>query len=326
MEGVNLAIQTEGRVDTGPGQSQFERDGYTVLGGFFPPERIDRAVSAVRRLLEERSNEVVVDSLHTGKRTFWAHAANPQTRYFKFNDLYLMSDEVRALALDPELSSVLGDLLGEPAVLCNSLNFEKGSSQPKHIDSLYMTPRTPHALVGAWIALEDVHADAGPLVYVPGSHRIPLYTFNDGTHHATREESADWFDYIDVQIRLRGLKERTFLARKGDVFIWHAELVHGGSPIRDMKRTRGSMVCHYFGKDDCMERGMDLVPQHRGFWMRRLRQPVKLEPSAFGPACPFPERAYLERYPDVRECVEAKLIPSGEIHYRLHGFQEGRGV
>jgi phytanoyl-CoA hydroxylase len=282
--------------------------------------------SAVARLLAERPNEVVVDSLQTGRRTFWSQAANPKTRSFKFNDLYLMSQEVRDVALDCGLAQVLEDLLGEPAVLCNSLNFEKGSSQPKHIDSLYMTPRTPHSLVAAWIALEDVHPSAGPLIYYPGSHRIPLYTFNDGSHHATREESADWFDYIDVQIRLRGLKERSFLARKGDVFIWHADMVHGGGPILDHGRTRSSLVCHYFTEGDCLARGADLVPMNGAYWMHRLPQAVAVDPSAFGPGSPFPEETYLRRHPDVREAVEAKLCPSGECHYREFGFREGRGV
>ena len=263
---MNLAINHRRDVGAEVGQSQFERDGFAVLEGYFTPSQVDRAASAIRRLLDEKANEVVVDSLQTGRRSFWAQAAfSRKSTHYKFNDLFLMSPEVRELALDPGLTATLEDLLGEPPVLCNSLNFEKGSSQPKHIDSLYMTPRTPHSLIATWIAFEDVHPDSGPLVYFPGSHRIPLYTFNDGTHHASREEIVDWFDYIDVQIRLRGIKEKTLLARKGDVFIWHSDLVHGGSPIRDMKRTRSSMVCHYFGKDDCMERGDGPCPPARRF-------------------------------------------------------------
>jgi phytanoyl-CoA hydroxylase len=323
---MNLAISHASDLDSGVSRSQFERDGFAALEGYFAPQQIDRAAAAIRRLLDEKSNEVVVDSLHTGERTFWANAANPQTRHFKFNDLYLMSAEVRGVALDFALTSILAELLGEPAVLCNSLNFEKGSSQPMHIDSLYMTPRTPHALIATWIALEDVHPDAGPLVYYPGSHKIPLYTFNDGTHHASREESADWFDYIDVQIRLRGLKEKAFMARKGDVFIWHSDLVHGGSAIVDEELTRSSLVCHYFGETDCIERGMDIVPMHGGYWMKRLRQPVSADPDTFGPKCPFPEETYLRRHVDVREAVEQGLWPSGEVHYREVGFGEGRGV
>jgi ectoine hydroxylase-related dioxygenase (phytanoyl-CoA dioxygenase family) len=312
--------------EAGVSPSQFERDGCAALEGFFAPARVDRAASAVRRLLREFPQEIVVDCLQTGQRTFWSQAAHPETRHFRFNDLYLMSGEVRDLALDPVLTEALGELLGDSVVLCNSLNFEKGSSQPKHIDSLYMTPRTPHSLITAWIALEDAHPDSGPPVCYPGSHKIPLYTFNDGSHHASRDEIVDWFDYIDVQLRLRGLRERRLLARKGDVFLWHADLVHGGSPIADFRRTSAALVCHYFGAADCKGRAMELVPMNGGHWLKRMRQPIVVDPASFGPGFPFPEEGYLRRYPDVREAVEARLCASGEAHYRIYGFEEGRGV
>ena len=121
------------------------------------------------------------------------------------------------------------------------------------------------------------------MVFYPGSHRIPLYRFNDGTHRAAPEEEADWFDYIDVQIRLRGLKERKFMARRGDVVIEHAGLVHGGSPIRDFGRTRESMVCHYFGMADCRERELDLVVMNGGHWVRRMpRRSGSIRPPSAG--------------------------------------------
>jgi ectoine hydroxylase-related dioxygenase (phytanoyl-CoA dioxygenase family) len=323
---VNLAISHASDLEPAVSRSQFDRDGFAALEGFFSPAQVDRASSAVRRLLAERAREIVVDSLQTGQRTFWASAANPQTRRFKFHDLFLMSAEVRGLALDFGLSSILADLLGEPAVLCSSFNLERGTAQPMHIDSLSLTPRTPHSLVTAWIALEDVQPDAGPLVYFPGSHRIPLYVFNDGTHHANREEVGDWFDYIDVQIRLRGLKERVFMAKKGDVLVWHADMVHAGSPIENHRLSRSSLVCQYFGETDCIQRGMDIVPMHAGYWAKRLAHPVPADPATFGAAFPFPEEIYLKRNPDVREAVESGEWASGELHYRVLGFDEGRGV
>jgi len=323
---VNLATNQVSDAEQGVGLSEFERDGCASLEGFFTPGRADRAASAIRRVLRERPQEVVADCLQSGRRTFWAQASRPETRHFRFNDLHLMSEEVRDLALDGGLAAVLADLLGDAPVLCGSMSFEKGSSQPKHIDSLCMTPRTPHSLVTAWIAFEDVHPDSGPLVYYPGSHKIPLYTFNDGSHHASRDEIVDWFDYIDVQLRLRGLRGRKLLAEKGDVFLWHSDLVHGGSPIADFSRTCCSLVCHYFSATDCLERGMDIVPMNGGHWLRRLRPPVAVDPADFGPGLPFPEESYLRRYPDVREAVDARLCPSGESHYRLYGFDEGRGV
>lgn len=37
-----------------------------------------------------------------------------------------------------------------------------------------------------------------------------------------------------------------FYARKGDVFIWHANLIHGGNPVLGPKFIRKIMVLHYF--------------------------------------------------------------------------------
>src|SRR4051812_8282031 len=212
--------------------AQFERDGFLALPKFFSEEEIDRALAAAEQLKRERPHEIVVDDLAVGERTFLAAARDPQHGRFKFNDLYLQLSEVRDLALSPILSRLLRALLhGDRPVLCFSLNFVQGSAQPIHIDSLYMTPKTQAHLVATWTALEDVHPDAGPLVYYPGSHKIPLYTFSDGTHHARQDEMPGWTAYVEREMQSRGITAQTFLARKGDLFIWHSDLVHGGSAI-----------------------------------------------------------------------------------------------
>lgn len=38
----------------------------------------------------------------------------------------------------------------------------------------------PCTLMASWIALEDIVPGAGELAYYPGSHRHPLFLFNDG--------------------------------------------------------------------------------------------------------------------------------------------------
>jgi ectoine hydroxylase len=39
-----------------------------------------------------------------------------------------------------------------------------------------------------------------------------------------------------------------FLARKGDVLIWHHNLLHGGSPILDPTLTRRAMALFFYGQ------------------------------------------------------------------------------
>jgi ectoine hydroxylase-related dioxygenase (phytanoyl-CoA dioxygenase family) len=307
-------------------RDQFQRDGYLVLDRYFSPDRVQSLTTEMARLLQEHPLEVVVDSRITAQRTWWADTPFRDTERFKFNDLYLMSDCVRSMALDAPLAELLGVLLGEPAVLCNSLNFRKGSTDHVHIDSLFMTPRTPGSLIATWTALEDVHADAGPLTYFPGSHLIPLHHFSDGSRHAIRAEMPAWLDYIAAQLKTRGIEEKVFLARKGDVFIWHSDLVHSGSAIRDFRRTRTSFVCHYFGEADARALEADLVAHQGGYWMRRLPQPVLVPPEVFVAGRVFPEEQYLRRYPDVKGAVAAGAFASGWAHYEACGFKEGRGI
>jgi phytanoyl-CoA hydroxylase len=142
---------------------------------------------------------------------------------------------------------MVGLILDDEVVGCNSLTFEYGSMQPAHIDHIYMTPLTPRRLVASWIALEDVRSDAGPLSLWPGSHRLRPFDFG-GTYHYSPEKEGQHTSYVAEQASR--FPEFRFMARKGDVLLWHALLVHGGSPIDDRSRTRKSMACHYFGAAD----------------------------------------------------------------------------
>jgi phytanoyl-CoA hydroxylase len=176
-------------------------------------------------------------------------------------------------------------------VLCNSLSFEQGSAQTDHIDALFMTPRTPHHLVAIWVALEDCHADAGPLKYFAGSHRIEPWVFSTGSHHFVPDEMPAWRAYMDAEVARRGLTPETFAAQRGDVFIWSAYLLHGGSPIRDPARTRKSVVFHYYSQEDCIAQRCTIVPYQGGFWMHRPHQAVPGLGESQAP--PLPPDAWL---------------------------------
>ena len=47
-----------------------------------------------------------------------------------------------------------------------------------------------------------------------------------------------------MNAKTREMPLRRFQARKGDVFIWSADLAHGGSPIENPGLTRRSIVGH----------------------------------------------------------------------------------
>ena len=131
----------------------------------------------------------------------------------------------------------------------------KGSQQGVHSDSIHMTTYPLGYLTAAWIAFEDIHPDSGPLVYYPGSHRLPYVFSNDvgiSEQDFRQEGYKPYHDryepYIQALIRENGLTPHYFHAGKGDVLIWHANLLHGGSARKDLQRTRKALVCHFFVK------------------------------------------------------------------------------
>jgi phytanoyl-CoA hydroxylase len=257
-------------------KAALDRDGFLILPRFFSEARIDSFVAAVRSNVDARPPEVIVDLLDTNERKRLSSLTleQVQTLRMKVNDLYLTMPDVRDLALDPQLGQILNDCMTMPVALCNSLYLEKGSAQDPHVDAIYMTPKTPGHLLASWVALEDVHEDAGPLEYFPGSHLIPQWKFSDGSYHSVPSEMDQWEAYMDSQVSERGLRKESFFAKKGDVFIWHAHLLHGGGPINDPRRTRRSTVFHYFTAADSRKFGFKLIAHDATYWVKRGHPPI----------------------------------------------------
>ena len=105
------------------------------------------------------------------------------------------------MALDARLARVLGELLDSRPVLINTLSMNYGTQQKYHFDTFYMPPPTTNKMVAAWIALDDVGAENGPLRYVPGSHRIRPYRFSTGKLNVVKGEMRNftraWLRLLD---------------------------------------------------------------------------------------------------------------------------------
>jgi ectoine hydroxylase-related dioxygenase (phytanoyl-CoA dioxygenase family) len=245
--------------------------GYSVLPSFYSEDEISRIEEARANSWNGHAERLVVEDLVTGERLLLADVS-PEARRshrFKVNDEYLESSQIRWAALNERIIPILAELLGHRPVLCNSLALAHGSAQPYHADSLFMTPRTDGHLIAIWVALEDCHPDAGPLLYYPGSQLIPPYRFSNGGRHLVPDEEPQWRTYMDREIDARGLSLEKFAARKGDVFIWSANLLHGGAPIKNTSLTRKSIVFHFHSEADTRATFSPLVAESGAFWLYR---------------------------------------------------------
>ena len=163
--------------------------------------------------------------------------------------------------------------------------FLVGSEQDMHSDMFYMSPVTANQMLASWIAIDDVTEECGPLFYVPGSHKLAPHRFSDGSVKAIFSEVPDAVAATQKRMDDLGLRRERFLAKGGDVLIWHSQLVHGGDAIRDRSAKRTAIVTHYFSTCDvptgdlfCAERAdgsLLLVKDHLPVAANESSQPTE---------------------------------------------------
>ena len=263
-----------------PEQKQFwEQNGYLVLSGFFNPDEVRAVNAVVDRVVSNPSSagKATIDVLHgkyVGQRMRAAEAPSEAFQGpVKINDLFLDEPEVRHLALNPHLTEILSELLGGDPMVCNSLNFIWGSQQPDHFDSWFMPPPVRNKMAVSSICLEDVDPSAGPLVYYPGTHKIEPYKFSHGGIHAIESEMPACRAYLEEQLKRTKAEGKEFRGKAGDVFIWHGQLLHGGTQIKDLNRTRKTLVTHYWRAKD-VEASRAIQVHKTGYYLQREHQSV----------------------------------------------------
>jgi ectoine hydroxylase len=229
-EYATFSVQTQTQL------KRFIRDGFMVLQDFVPHEAVNQLNADVDANLQAGAT----DFNYTGRKIvdFFNHSQVARAQFFQ----------------NPELLRLFRFVMQKEIIPFQSLNFIQGSEQRPHSDSIHMMTEPPGFMIAAWYALEDCTLENGPLVYYPGSHRLPYITTLDypsgntvltiGAHSNQRYEQK-----IAEVIKENNLRPEYFLAKKGSVLVWHANLIHGGSPIKNKATTRKSMVCHYYADE-----------------------------------------------------------------------------
>lgn len=212
----------------------FEKEGFIVLKNYLPNDQVDAINNEITSLLKLKK----IKFKFRNKLMFAIHKS------------YLL----RSIGNNPALLELLSSLLKGEAVLFQSINFLRGSEQKTHSDSIHMTTFPLGGLLGVWIALEDMTGENGPLHYFPGSHKLPYYLNSDYNNEGNSfligdKDYTEYEKMLAEKINKQNLQKKIFLAKKGDLLIWHANLLHGGEPHINKNKTRKSMVLHYYKKD-----------------------------------------------------------------------------
>lgn len=171
----------------------------------------------------------------------------------RVQDAWKTDPDVQAIAANETVIALLSKLYGRNAFPFQTLNFPVGTQQEAHSDIVHFSSLPEKFMCGVWLAMEDIHPEAGPLFYYPGSHRWPVMSnsligrrgYQANLASAQDPFAAAWKSLCAAQNAHPG----TFLARKGQALIWCANLLHGGSAQTDARLTRWSQVTHYYFED-----------------------------------------------------------------------------
>ena len=195
----------------------------------------------------------------------------------KVLDTYHYLPTARELIFAEPVRQFLVAVFEENLLAFQSLHFEKGSTQSIHQDTAYVVLEEPMKLCASWVALQDVSAGSGELVYYPGSHRLPDYIYGEGRKHYNHqrdphEQHMRHLASLHEGSQATGLELQAFLPMKGDVLIWAADLAHGGAPIANAQLTRRSLVTHYTAAS--------VAPHYL-----RYKPPFRRKPRRVKPGC-----------------------------------------
>ena len=232
---------------------RWKRDGYVVFESVVDPALIDALESDIDHLRRHyRDFDLLVETSGVQKHLHDLTDEELNSPGLKFNSIHTISRAAAHLSLTPRVSRFLRHVFRDAPCAMQSLTFYKGSQQPIHVDYPYVRCQSPLAhLAASWIPLEDIHPDSGPLAYYPGSHDTALSGFFDWGDGSILLESdslrapMELSEYLVERMRLGGLQPKVFCPKKGDALIWHGNLSHEGTAIRDNALTRKSYVTHY---------------------------------------------------------------------------------
>ncbi len=236
----------------------WQKNGYVVLEKVISPALIDRYWEDVEELLRNPKQYKLMARVDIPKfdpireRMIGEFPIEDlKGKHVKLNDFHQLSETGKNLMTHPAIVNFLEAVFQQQVVVMQSLTFMYGSQQPTHQDFPWVTAKIPSHLAAAWIPLEDIKADSGPLYYYVGSHRLPKFNFGNGilANERSTRTPLEFAGYLDKNCPADGYQKEVLLIERGDVLIWHSALAHGGALIENPEQTRKSYVCHYSTKE-----------------------------------------------------------------------------
>ncbi len=213
--------------------------------------------------LEDHTDILDLEESHTPECPRVRRIKRPHLAHAFYNDL------ARNEAITSKLELLIGpNIRLRPAGKINMKAAGYGSPVEWHQDWAFY-PHTNQDVLAVGILLDDMDHDNGPLMFLPGSHRGPIYD-----HHS----DGAFCGAIDVEssgLDVAGAVE--VHASAGSMTVHHARLIHG-SALNTSGRQRRILLYEYAAADAWPLGGIENVANMEEFNSRVVHGQPTLQP------------------------------------------------
>jgi ectoine hydroxylase-related dioxygenase (phytanoyl-CoA dioxygenase family) len=222
----------------------FADHGWLVFTKAIDDVLIDAFVADIHTYHQYPGMFVVTD--HRQGRTGRRLSDDQPDRFESLFDLYVNFASARRVCMHPRIVHFLEQVFETPPLAFQQLLFQRSNGHHIHQDPSVVAVEQPLWLAASWVALQDVVEGSGELAFYDRSHRIPQYLFKDGSKRISPGVDDRAGYEAALTAACQGLPYERFMAKKGDVFIWAADLVHQSHRrTLPLETPRLSCVTHY---------------------------------------------------------------------------------
>lgn len=169
---------------------------------------------------------------------------NPNKRIVEYTNKTL------ELLTDKNLKEFISQILKGTGIGLLTWNQFEGNptTEPHHDCYFWGDDLNLGEVVGAWIALENIHPGAGRLYVYQGSHKKDLKEFATSSGNADLKLNPGETQYQELIVNF--LKQNNMpckapFLRPGDVLFWDARTIHGSLETLAPEHSRTSFTAHY---------------------------------------------------------------------------------
>lgn len=238
-----IALKTETDI-----RQYYDDNGYVVRRNLIPTELCDEILQNFREEVKPYSGYIYRQASanpEKHKMTEYGYMLNSilnlqsvnsgEFPQFRSNGINILSYE--------GIQKSMNILMGEPGKLVQSMYFEGNPATWAHQDCYYLDSERDGAMIGMWLALEDIHPGGGRFYIYPTSHKVDIrknggdfdIAFNHDRYKTLVKKIIKDFD----------LKCEAPMLRKGDVLFWGGKTIHGALDTFEPQFSRNSITGHY---------------------------------------------------------------------------------